>query len=152
MSVLLFTPGGLFLLSLLLSRLHGCAGSSCPDQNHTTNLNCILSPFIFDDRGPDRTKYQHSHHLTVTEITLQTVLGIRLFESDSKTLFSIRKQKKIISVYKNEPVYFWTHWGQFRIVCSVIFKTDEVIRWQKHHKNAQTQITPELCFNHFSVW
>ncbi len=52
MSVLLFTTGGLFLLSLLLSRLHGCAGSSCPDQNHTTNPNCMLSPVIFDDRVP----------------------------------------------------------------------------------------------------
>ncbi len=147
MSVLLFTPGGLFLLSLLLYML-GCMDvQGVLAQIRTippTKLYAIASHLWW--WGPDRTKYQHSHHLTVTEFTLQAVLGIHLFESDCKTVFSIRKHKKNISVYKNEPVYIWTHWGQFRIVCSVVFKTDEVIRWQKNHKNAQTQISLLLNF------
>ncbi len=44
MLVLFCLPWGLLLLSLLFihARLHGCAGSSCPEQNHTANPNCIL--------------------------------------------------------------------------------------------------------------
>jgi len=30
------------LPAFIHARLHGCAGSSCPEQNHTTNPNCML--------------------------------------------------------------------------------------------------------------
>ncbi len=30
------------LPALIHARLHGCAGSSCPEHNHTANPNCML--------------------------------------------------------------------------------------------------------------
>ncbi len=44
-------PRGVINLLLLLSlviheRLHGCAGSFCPEQNHTTKQNCMLRVYI----------------------------------------------------------------------------------------------------------
>jgi len=40
---------------LIHARLHGCAGSSCPEQNHTANTNSMQLSFIFDNSGPDRS-------------------------------------------------------------------------------------------------
>ncbi len=46
----------LLLLSLLIhDRLHGWAGSFCPEQNHTAKPNFMLSIYHFDDSGPDRS-------------------------------------------------------------------------------------------------
>ncbi len=54
-------PGGLSLLSLLSShaRLHGCAGSSCPEQNNTANPNCMLIVNHLSDSGPDRNDLKY---------------------------------------------------------------------------------------------
>ncbi len=44
----LLTLGGLLLLLLSLlihDRLHGWPGSFCPEQNHTTKPNCMLSVY-----------------------------------------------------------------------------------------------------------
>ncbi len=39
----LFTLGVITVLPALIhARLHGCARSSCPEQNHTANTNCML--------------------------------------------------------------------------------------------------------------
>ncbi len=38
-------------------RLHGYAGSFCPEQNHTAKLNCMLSVYHFDHSGPDRNVF-----------------------------------------------------------------------------------------------
>ncbi len=39
----LFTLGVITALPALIhARLHGCAGSSCPEQTHTANPNCML--------------------------------------------------------------------------------------------------------------
>ncbi len=47
--------GLLLLLSLLIhDRLHGWAGSFCPEKNHTAKLNFMLSVNHFDDSGPDK--------------------------------------------------------------------------------------------------
>ncbi len=48
----------LLLLSLLIhDRLHGWAGSFCPEQNHTAKPNFMLSIYHFDDSGRDRTHF-----------------------------------------------------------------------------------------------
>jgi len=39
--------------ALIYARLHGCTGSSHPEQNHTANPNCTLT---VDDNGPGRNQ------------------------------------------------------------------------------------------------
>ncbi len=42
------------LPALIHTRLHGRAGSSCPESNHTANPNCMLI-VSHEDSGSDRT-------------------------------------------------------------------------------------------------
>ncbi len=44
------------LPALIHARLHGCTGSSCPEQNHTANPNYMLIVNHLDDSGPDRNR------------------------------------------------------------------------------------------------
>jgi len=57
--LVLFTLGGVIaaLPALIHARLHGCAGSSCPEHNRTANTNSMQLSVIFDDSGPDRNQH-----------------------------------------------------------------------------------------------
>jgi len=43
--------------ALIHARLHGCAWKSCPEQNHTTNNNCMQLPIVFDESGQNRRSF-----------------------------------------------------------------------------------------------
>ncbi len=60
------------LPALIHARLHGCAGSSCPEQNHSANPNYMLIVNHLDDSGPDRISIRGQKawsRLSVTGLT-----------------------------------------------------------------------------------